>query len=101
MTNTKPFLRWLVIGGIALFLIGLLGGIFSPIGRMLGLASFGWGCTSSWGYHSPMMGGFGIMNPFGFLGMLFMGIVPFATLALIAAGVLWLVNTLNKSQSQP
>jgi hypothetical protein len=43
----------------------------------------------------PMMGGWGMM-PFGFVGMLFMWLIPLGVLALIIGGIFWIVRTMTQ-----
>jgi len=72
-----------VFGIIALlvFLVGI---------SLLGGRGYGW-----WGMMGPgMMGGWGFA-PFGWIGMLFMWLVPIGFLTLIVLGVIWLVRTVS------
>ena len=76
--------NWLVVGIIsAVVLLLLFGG-----GMMMG----GGGMMGNWGY-----GGYGMMNnwgysPFGWVGMLFMWLIPLGLVALAVFGVVWLVR---------
>ena len=76
--------NWLVVGIIsAVVLLLLFGG-----GMMMG----GGGMMGNWGY-----GGYGMMNnwgysPFGWIGMLFMWLIPVGLVALAVLGVVWLVR---------
>ncbi|GAB4455147.1 MAG: hypothetical protein KF758_11100 [Anaerolineales bacterium] len=102
----KNITLWIVIGVVALFALGLVGGMFMPFGW--NNSAYGYGCDG-WngygnmmgyrGYMPMMMGGWGM--PFGFLGMAFMWLVPLGVLALIVGGIFWLVRTLTQKQSSP
>lgn len=94
---------WIVIGIVALFALGLFGGMFLPFGW--NSSAYGYGCNGSNGYSmmgyrgfAPMMGGWGMM-PFGFFGMLFMWLIPLGVLALIGGGVFWVVHTMTQKQA--
>jgi hypothetical protein len=98
----KNVTRWIVLGAIALFALGLVDGMFLPFGGN-NFAS-GYGCANGWngygmmgGYRgfTPMMGGWGMM-PFGFLGMLFMWLIPLGVLALVVGGIFWIVRTMTQ-----
>ena len=52
------------------------------------------------GGYGGMMGGFGFMNPFGFLGMALMWLIPLAVIVLVVLGVVSLFNGLNKATPQ-
>lgn len=56
----------------------------------------GWrGYYGGWGMHGPgMMWGYA---PFGWLGMLFMALIPFGFLALTVLGIVWLVRIASGS----
>jgi hypothetical protein len=81
--------NWMVVGVISIVVVLLLFGG----GMMMG----GWGYGSgsmmgSWGN-----GGYGMMNnwgysPFGWIGMLFMWLIPIGLIALAVFGVVWLVR---------
>ncbi len=100
----KNIALWMIIGAIALFVLGLLGGMFLPIGS--NNAAYGCGCADGWngngmmGYRGfmPMMGGWG-MTPFGIFGMLFMWLIPLGFLALIIGGIFWLVRAATQKQT--
>ena len=97
----KNIALWIVIGAIALFVLGLFGGMFLPFGG--NNFAFGYGCANGYGnmmggYRGmPMMGGWGMM-PFGFVGMLFMWLIPLGVLALIIGGIFWIVRTMTQKQ---
>jgi len=78
--------NWLivVIVGIAALLF-LFGG-----GMMFG----GWGYRGGYG----MMGGWGYA-PFGWLGMIFMGLIPLGFIALTVFGIAWLVRNVGNTAS--
>lgn len=101
----KNVTLWIVIGAIALFVLGMFGSVFLPIGG--NTFAFGYGCANGWnGYGSmmggyrgmPIMGGWG-MAPFGILGMLFMWLIPLGGLALIVGGIFWIVRSLTQRQA--
>ena len=96
----KNVTLWIVIGAIALFALGLFGGMFLPFGW--NNSAYGYGCANDWGMMGsrgfmPMMGGLGM--PFGFLGMLFMWLIPLGVLALIGGGIFWIVRNLTQKQA--
>ena len=109
----KNVTLWIVIGAIALFVLGLFGGMFMPFGW--NNSAFGYGCANNYGMmgyrgYMPMtlapgasagVGGWGMMSPFGFLGMMFMWLIPLGVLALIVGGIFWLVRTLTQKQASP
>lgn len=101
----KNITLWIVIGAVALFVLGLFGGMFLPFGGSN--AALGYGCATGWngyggmmGYRgfAPMMGGWGMM-PFGFFGMLFIWLIPLGVLALIVGGIFWIVRNLTQKQA--
>ncbi len=99
----KNIALWIAIGAIALFVLGLFGAMFMPFGW--NNSAYGYGCTDGWngygvsGYRGmSMMGGWG-MTPFGFLGMLFMWLIPLGVLALIVGGIFWIVRSLTQKQA--
>lgn len=100
----KNITLWIVIGAIAIFVLGLFGGMFLPIGG--NNLAVGYGCANGWngygmmgGYRGmPFMGGWG-MAPFGILGMLFMWLIPLGVLALIVGGIFWIVRSMTQRQA--
>ncbi len=64
---------------------------------ILGASLFGgWG-YGGWGMMGPgMMGGWGY-SPFGWIGMIFMWLIPVGFIVLTVLGVAWLVRTLGGS----
>ena len=95
--------NWLVVGilGIVVLLL-LFGG-----GMMMG----GWGYRG-WSMMGPggMVGPGGMMNnwgysaspsPLGWIGMIFMWLVPVGLVALAVFGVIWLIRNVGNSKSQP
>lgn len=55
-----------------------------------------------WGNgYNGMMGGWGFMNPFGFLGMALMWLLPIGVLVLFVYGAVSLFNGLNRSGNAP
>ena len=87
--------NWLVIGIIGIILLlFLFGG-----GMMVG----GWGYRG-WGVMGPggMMGNWGYSpSPFGWIGMLFMWLIPVGLIALAVFGVVWLVRNAGNSKPPP
>lgn len=66
-----------------------------------------WMISGMWGY-GGMMGGYGMMgrgsgyyNPLGWLGMVFMWLVPLGIVILLVVGVVALINNLTRSASKP
>lgn len=61
----------------------------------------GWG-YGGWGWMGPgmmgprMMGGWG-SSPFGWLGMIFMWLIPMSFFVLIILGIVWLVRSVGRS----
>jgi hypothetical protein len=86
--------NWLIVGIVVVLLLFLLFG-----GGMM----FG-----GWGYHGwGMMGSYGgpgIMgwrySPFGWIGMVFMWLVPLGFLALVVFGIAWLAKSLGNPAPQ-
>jgi hypothetical protein len=84
-------INWLVVSLIGVIvLLFLFGG-----GMMMG----GWGYRG-WG----MMGGPGMMgslgySPFGWIGMLFMWLIPVGFIVLIALGIVWLARNIGNPTS--
>jgi hypothetical protein len=70
------------IGGAVALLVFVVGAILLGGGRGYGMMGPG------------MMWGFA---PFGWMGMIFMWLVPLTFLGLLAAGIVWLVRTLSGS----
>jgi len=91
----KNITIWIVPGAVALFVLGLFGGTFLPFGW--NNIAYGYGCMDGWNGYG-MMGGWGMM-PFGFLGMLFMWLIPLGVLALIVGGIFWIVRILTQKQA--
>ncbi len=82
---------WLVIGIVVLLALLFL---------------FGGGMMSGWGYNNSGYGGWGMMGPgmmgwgfapFGWIGMMFMWLIPLGFLALVVLGVFWLAQNSGKS----
>ena len=79
--------NWLVVGIVIVLLLLFL---------------FGGGMMSGWGYHDGgMMGYPGMMgwgySPFGWIGMIFMWLIPVGVLVLAGFGVAWLVKNVGSS----
>jgi len=83
--------NWLVVGIISIVVLLLLFGG----GMMMG----GWGYRG-WG----MMGGPGMMgwgySPFGWVGMIFMWLIPVGFVVLTVLGVVWLVRNVGNTTTQ-
>ena len=81
--------------------IGWILAIASGLVVLFLLPSFVMGRFSMGGYNGMMgpgmMGGFGFFNPFGFLGMGLMWVIPASILVLFVVGALALINSLIKS----
>ena len=94
--------NWLVVGVISAVVVLLLfGGAM-----MLGGWNYGSGMTlapgASAGVGSWGNGGYGMMNnwgysPLGWIGMLFMWLIPIGLIVLAVFGVVWLVRKAGKS----
>lgn len=67
-------------------------GIIVVIVLLIGLSLFGGSGYRNWGMMGPgMMGGWGY-SPFGWIGMLFMWLIPISFLVLTVLGIVWLVR---------
>ncbi|MBI5839824.1 MAG: zinc ribbon domain-containing protein [Chloroflexi bacterium] len=77
-------------------------GIVVLIAVFIGISLFGGGRGyGGWGMMGPgMMGGWGFA-PFGWIGMLFMWLVPVGFLVLTVLGIVWLVRTLGSGNNPP
>ena len=93
----KNITLWIVIGVVALFALGLFGGMFMSFGWNNSV--YGYGCDGWNGYGMMGYRGFMPMMPFGFLGMGIMWLVPLGVLALIVGGIFWIVRTLTQKQA--
>ena len=82
--------NWLVIGITGFILLFLFGG-----GLMMG----GWGYRGGGMMGPGGMSGYWGTAPFGWLGMLFMGLVSIGFLTLIVLGIVWLVRKASSPQS--
>jgi hypothetical protein len=77
--------------------------VVTVIGVIVLLFLFGGGMMSGWGYRGSwgMMGGPGMMgwgySPFGWIGMIFMWLIPVGIIALTVLGVAWLVRNVGNS----
>jgi hypothetical protein len=78
-----------VFGGVALLVV-LIG--VSLLGSYGGYS--GWGAGGRM-MGPGMMGGWGF-GPFGWLGMIFMWLLPLGFLALLVLGIIWLVKTVTQ-----
>ena len=117
----KNIALWIVVGAVTLFTLGLFGGMFMPFGW--NNSAFGYGCSNSYGMMGyrgfmPMMDGWGMTlapgahmpwravpgsagEPFGFLGMAIMWLIPLGVLALVVGGIFWIVRALTQKQASP
>ena len=75
-----------VIVALLVFLVGI---------GLLGGRGYG-----SWGMGSWMMDGWGYA-PFGWLGMIFMWLIPIGFIALTALGIAWLVRAFGNGTNPP
>ena len=95
-------INWLVVGTISLVVILLLFGG----GMMMGGWGYrGWGMMGPGGMTlapgaSPGMGNWGYYpSPFGWIGMIFMWLIPVGLVALAVFGFIWLMR--NAGNSKP
>lgn len=78
--------NWTVVAVVAIIVLLVL----QVVGSLLG----GWG-YGGWGMMGPgMMGGWGFA-PFGWIGMIFMWLIPLGFLVLTALGIAWLVRAVG------
>ncbi len=88
---TMKKINWLVVGIVVfLFLLLLFGG-----GMMSGWGYDNWG-YGGWGMMGPGMMGWGFA-PFGWIGMMFMWLIPIGFIALTVFGIIWLAQNAGKS----
>lgn len=92
-------INWLVVGIISIVVILLLFG-----GGMMtgGWGYRGWGMMGPGGTFGPggMMENWGYSpSPFGWIGMVFMWLIPVGLVALAVFGVIWLVRNVGNSKS--
>jgi len=84
--------NWIVVAVVAV--IALL--VLQVVGSLLG--DWGYG---GWGMMGPgMMGGWGFA-PFGWIGMIFMWLIPVGFLVLTVLGIAWLVRNLGGGNTSP
>jgi len=81
---------WIFAIVTSIILLLVLPGIFM-MGR-----SWSGGYGGMMGGYSGMMGNFGYMNPFGFIGMALMWLIPLGFIVLIVFGAVSLINGLTK-----
>ena len=68
---------------------------------LVGISLLGGRGYGGWGMMGPgMMGGWGFA-PFGWIGMLFMWLIPIGFLVLTVLGITWLVRTLGSGNNPP
>jgi len=71
-------------------------GIVALLAFLVGVSLLG-----GWGMMGPgMMGGWGFA-PFGWIGMIFMWLIPLGFLVLTVLGIVWLVRTLGSGNNPP
>ena len=77
-----------------LFVIGVVVALFL-LGLFIGGRGYGGPGYGSWGMMGPgMMGGWGF-SPFGWLGMIFMWLIPIGFFVLAVFGIAWLVRNVG------
>lgn len=74
--------------------------IVSLVGVIVLLFLFGGGMMSGWGYRGWNMMGPGMMSgwgysPFGWIGMIFMWLIPVGFIVLTVLGIVWLVRNIG------
>ena len=70
--------------------------VFQVVASLLGGWRYG-----GWGMMGPgMMGGWGF-SPFGWIGMIFMWLIPVGFIALAVLGVVWLVRNVGGGTNSP
>jgi len=85
-------INWTVVAVVTM--IALL--VFQVVASLLG----GWG-YGGWGMRGPgMMGGWGF-SPFGWIGMIFMWLIPVGFVALAVLGIAWLVRNVGGGTNSP
>ena len=85
-------INWTVVA--VMTIIALL--VFQVIASLLG----GWG-YGGWGMMGRgMMGGWGF-SPFGWIGMIFMWLIPVGFIVLAVLGVSWLVRNVGDKKNSP
>ena len=76
--------------------------VVSLVGVIVLLFLFGGGMMSGWGYRGWGMMGPGMMgwgySPFGWIGMLFMWLIPVGFIVLTVFGIVWLVRNVGNSK---
>lgn len=84
-------INWTTVAVVAI--IALL--VFLIAGSLLGGQGYG-----GWGMMGPGMMGWGFA-PFGWIGMIFMWLIPVGFLVLTVLGITWLVRTLGGGNNPP
>jgi hypothetical protein len=83
--------NWTVVGivSVVILLIFLVG-----VSLLGGVGYGGWGYRG-WGMMGPgMMGGWGF-SPFGWIGMIFMWLIPIGFVVIAGLGIAWLVRSIT------
>ncbi len=77
-------------------------GIVVLIAFLIGISLFGgrWG-YGGWGMMGPGMMGVWGFAPFGWIGMLFMWLIPVGVLVLTVMGITWLVRSVGNGNNPP
>jgi zinc-ribbon domain len=72
--------------------------VIIAIALLLVASLFGGRGYGGWGMMGPgMMGGWGF-SPFGWVGMIFMWLIPLGLIVLVALGVVWLVRAVGSGK---
>jgi hypothetical protein len=89
--------NWLVAGSIGIIVLLLLfgGGMTLARGASAGVMG-GWG-DRGWSMMGPGMMGWGY-SPFGWIGMLFMWLIPVGFIVLTVFAIVWLVRNVGNSK---
>jgi len=83
-------INWSVVVIVGLFIALLL----FATGMFGGWGYNNWGYRGGWGMMGPGMMGWGY-SPFGWIGMLFMWIIPVGFIVLTVLGITWLVRNVG------
>jgi hypothetical protein len=86
--------NWLVVGIISAVVVVLLFGGSMVMG---GWNYGGGGMMGNWGNGGGMMNNWG-NSPFGWIGMIFLWLIPIGAIVLAAFGVFWLVRNTGKTK---
>ncbi|OJX40310.1 MAG: hypothetical protein BGO78_15215 [Chloroflexi bacterium 44-23] len=98
----SKWLKWLVIGGVALVILGVGFSLLSPVayGRT---GNWAYDDCSMWGSRGMMdnWGGTGMLgySSFGWFGMFLGFLIPVGFIALLIAGGIWLVKVFSSNRT--